>query len=313
MSMMELLNKNIAPKQFGKVAVLMGGEHSEREISLMSGNAVVKALQEAKVEVLPIDVDKNLCSVLLKEKPDRIFVAMHGTFGEDGTLQGLLEALKIPYTGSNVIASALAMHKERAKLIWKSLGLPTLDFMIVDKTTTFESAKKRLGLPLAVKPTAEGSSVGVSRVHTDSEFQVAIDKAKQSPSEVMIEPWIQGEEITMSIVADTALPIIRVVPPVDFYDYEAKYFSDETQYHIPSGLPKDKEEEIKQLALLAYKSLGCRHWGRVDAILDKAGKVWLLEVNTIPGLTGHSLVPQAAAAVGINFQGLILLILKQTL
>lgn len=308
-----LLNKNVEPKQFGKVAVLMGGPYSEREVSLMSGNAVLQALKEAEVDAYAIDVDDTLCEKLLKDRPNRIFLAMHGTFGEDGTIQGLLDTLKIPYTGSDVLASALAMHKEKTKYIWKALGLPTLDFILVDSKTTFAEAKAKLGLPLAVKPTAEGSSVGVTCVQNEAEFTLALQKAQQFQSPVMIEPWITGDELTISIVADTALPVIRIVAPIGFYDYEAKYFSDETQYHIPSGLSEEKEKAVQALGLKAYQSLGCRHWGRVDAIMEKNGKVWLLEANTIPGLTNHSLVPQAAASIGIDFKQLILTILKQTL
>ncbi len=313
MNIQTLLNKEVSPKEFGRVAVLMGGPYAEREVSLMSGNAVLKALKEAEVDVYAIDVDDTLCEKLVTNRPDRIFVAMHGTFGEDGTLQGLLETLKIPYTGSGVLASALALHKEKSKFLWQSLGLPTLDFILADETITFATAKAKLGLPLAVKPTSEGSSVGVTCVNTEQEFILAMKKAGRNHGQIMIEPWIVGEELTMSIVADTALPVIRIVAPVGFYDYEAKYFSDDTQYHIPSGLSQAKEHEAQELALKAYKSLGCRHWARVDGIQDKSGKVWLLEVNTIPGLTGHSLVPQAAAAIGINFKTLILTILKQTL
>lgn len=315
MNIQTIVDQKVEPKQFGRVAVLMGGPFAEREVSLMSGNAVLQALQEAGLDVYAIDVDDSLCEKLLKDRPDRIFLAMHGTFGEDGTIQGLLDTLKIPYTGSDVLASALAMNKEKCKYLWKGLGLPTLDFMLVDAGVNidFAEVKAKLGLPLAVKPVSEGSSVGVTCVQTEEEFAVALKKAGQFQCKVMIEPWIVGDELTISIVANTALPVIRIVAPIGFYDYEAKYFSDETQYHIPCGLSKEKEHEVQELGLQAYSSLGCRHWGRVDAILDKNGKVWLLEVNTIPGLTGHSLVPQAAAAMGINFKNLILTILKQTL
>lgn len=313
MSIQSLVNANINPVEFGRVAVLMGGPYSEREVSLMSGNAVLAALKEAQVDVYAIDVDDTLSEKLLKDRPSRIFLAMHGTFGEDGTIQGLLETLKIPYTGSGVLASALAMNKEKTKYIWNSLGLPTLDFILAEPGTTFLQAKERLGLPLAVKPTSEGSSVGVTCARTEEEFIQALKKAQQFDSNVMIEPWISGDELTISIVADSALPVIRIVAPIGFYDYEAKYFSDETQYHIPSGLSDEMEQAVQALGLKAYESLGCRHWGRIDAILDKNGKVWLLEANTIPGLTSHSLVPQAAASIGVDFKQLILAILKQTL
>jgi len=312
MTLSDLINQRINPKDYGRVAVLMGGQHSEREVSLMSGRAVLGALKDAGIDAYGIDVDDSLCRQLLDNKPDRVFIAMHGAFGEDGTLQGLLDSLKIPYTASDVLASALAMDKVRTKLLWKGLGLPTLDYVVVDDSTTFDSVVKSIPLPLVVKPSSEGSSLGVAKVENEKEFIRALENARQYQSKVMIEHWLDGIEVTVGIVADTALPVIRIATPVGFYDYEAKYFSEETEFNIPSGLTDAKEAELKQLALQAYQSLGCRHWGRVDVIMDTNENFWLLEVNTIPGLTSHSLVPQAAAFMGIDFQNLILNILKQT-
>lgn len=313
MKIEELVSLKINPEKYGRVAVLMGGPYAEREVSLMSGNAVVKALKDANLDVYGIDADGSLPEKLLKDNPDRIFLAMHGTYGEDGTVQGLLETLKIPYTGSSVLASALAMNKEKSKLIWKALGIPTLDFIVSDGQIQYAQVAERFDLPFAVKPIAEGSSVGITRVDSENDFRMAVDKALKFEKEILIEPWIDGKELTVGIIGESALPIIRITTPVGFYDYEAKYFSEQTQYNIPSGLSTLKEEELKNLAIRAYQSLGCRHWGRVDAILDNKGQIWLLEVNTIPGLTSHSLVPQAAAALGIDFQTLVLSILKQTL
>ncbi len=303
----------IDKKAFGKVAVLMGGPYAEREVSLMSGKAVLKALQTSDIQAVAIDVDDHICHRLLEEKPDRVFIAMHGTYGEDGTVQGLLESLRIPYTGSDVLSSAIAMDKHKTKLIWKALGLPTLDFHIADETTDFFELKEKFKTPLAVKPTSEGSSVGVTKVNTKQEFTTALAKAQQHKNKVMIEPWIEGQELTVCILGDKTLPVIRIATPVGFYDYEAKYFSEETQFFIPSGLKDEREAELKTLAFKAYQALGCRHFGRVDLIMDKHEKFWLLEANTIPGLTSHSLVPQAAAAVGMSFADLTLEILRQTL
>lgn len=292
------------PKQFGKVAVLMGGEFAEREVSLMSGNSVMEALQTAAVDAHAVDVGPNICEHLLANDYDRAFIAMHGTLGEDGTLQGMLEYLKIPYTGSNVLSSALAMDKEKSKLVWKALGLPTLPFKIIDDTTTFAELKTELGLPLAIKPNAEGSSVGITRVEDASEFKDAFTLANQSRIKVMVEPWLDTMELTVGIVADKVLPVIRIATPVGFYDYQAKYFSDDTEYHIPSGLSVKQEKQVQELSLQAYKALDCRHWGRVDLLMDENKNIWLLEINTIPGLTSHSLVPKAAKAIGMDFQHL---------
>lgn len=300
-------------KNFGKVAVLMGGEHSEREISLMSGNAVLQALLKQGIDAHGVDVGPNICETLLSKKYDRVFVALHGTQGEDGTIQGLLEYLQIPYTGSDVLASAIAMNKEKTKLIFQSLGLPTLPFMIIHADTHFEAVADKLGLPLSIKPTSEGSSVGVYKVLNQDDFQHAVRELQHSQNKIMAEHWIDGDEYTVGILDGKALPVIRISTPEGFYDYKAKYFSEATGYYIPSALNQDDEISLQKIALDAYHALDCKDWGRVDALRDPSGKFWLLEVNTIPGLTSHSLVPMAAKAEGITFEELVVRILKKTL
>jgi len=313
-----MMKNGMNKTKFGKVAVLMGGEHSEREISLMSGNAVLDAFLQQGIDAHGVDVGPNVCNVLMAEKYDRAFIALHGTQGEDGSIQGLLEYLNIPYTGSNVLASAIGMDKEKTKLVWQALGLPTLPFMIVNDnsdsgTVDFESLTDKLGLPLSIKPTCEGSSVGISKVSNRDAFQIAIDNAKLYHTKVMAEPWIEGDEYTVGILANEALPVIRISTPDGFYDYESKYFSESTGYFIPSGLSQDDETLIHKIALDAYHALDCRHWGRVDFLCDPSGQFWLLELNTIPGLTAHSLVPKAAAALGLSFEQLVVRILEETL
>lgn len=301
------------PKKFGKVVVLMGGQNSEREVSLMSGNEVIKGLQQYNIDVHAIDVGNDIVAKLIEGNFDRAFIALHGVYGEDGTIQGLLESLKIPYTGSGVAASALAMDKIRSKWLLQRLGIPTLPFIIANGEINFADVKKQLKLPLVVKPNTQGSSVGVTKVTNEIEFNKAIEAAREFDSDIFIEPWIEHQELTVGILDEEALPVIRIATPVGFYDYHAKYFSDDTQYHIPSGLSEAKEEEVKRIALEAYHALGCKHLGRVDLVMDEDGKVDVLEVNTVPGLTSHSLVPKAAKACGIDFAELSLRILAQTL
>ena len=306
------MNIQIDPHKFGKVAVLMGGLSSEREISLISGSAVVSALQGLQFDVHAIDVGNDIVQRLLEGKYDRAFIALHGPGGEDGVIQGMLETLKIPYTGSAVAASALAMDKQRSKWLWQALHIPTPPFMLVDETTKVEDVLKKLQLPLAVKPVSQGSTLGVTKVVSKDQFAKAVVLARTYEERVMVEPWIEGRELTVGILDNQALPSIRIVPP-EFYDYEAKYFSDLTEYHCPSGLSPEEETKLQELALAAYRSIGCRHWGRVDMMQDKEGQFWLLEVNTIPGLTDHSLVPKAAKSIGISFPELLVRILAQTL
>lgn len=269
------MQKKIDNRKFGKVAVLMGGEHSEREISLMTGGAVLEAFLQQGIDAHGVDVGPNICDQLIDENYDRAFIALHGTQGEDGTIQALLEVLNIPYTGSNVVASAIAMNKDKTKLIWQALGLPILPFMIIDTHADFDIVVERLGLPLVIKPTCEGSSVGVSKVSERDDFQKALDKAALPNSKIMAEPWIEGDEYSVSILNDRALPVIRISTPEGFYDYDAKYFSESTGYHIPSGLAKSDEKSLQQIALEGYKALECSVWGRVDVLRDPAGKFWL--------------------------------------
>lgn len=304
---------HIDSKKFGKVAVLLGGMSAEREVSLMSGNAVVAALKSQNIDAHPIDVGRDIYSVLDAGKFDRAFIALHGPGGEDGVIQGVLETLGIPYTGSQVCASALAMDKQRSKWIWQGLNLATLPFVVLDENTQAEAILQQFNLPWAVKPIAQGSTLGVSKVSKIEQFQQAVALAYSFDNRVMVEPWIEGKELTVGILNDTALPVIYIEAPQGFYDYEAKYFSEVTQYHCPSGLSAEEETSVQKMALEAYRALGCRHWGRVDLMQDSSGQAWILEVNTIPGLTDHSLVPKAAKQIGINFTELTIRILAQTL
>lgn len=303
---------NYNSRDFGRVAVLMGGLSAEREVSLMSGTAVLNALLAKGVDAFAIDVGLDICQRLSNEKIDRVFNILHGPGGEDGCIQGVLETLNIPYTGSGVLASALAMDKIVTKQIWRSLNLPTLDFLVYEPTMTYDEIIARLGLPIAVKPVHQGSTLGVSKVERIEHMAKAIEKALSFKDTVMIEPWIDGKELTVSVVGKKTLPIVHIESAQGFYDYEAKYFSEETKYHCPSDLPVSLEEDIKKTSLEAYKALGCRHWGRIDLILDQNQQYWLLEANTVPGMTSHSLVPTAARSVGIDFETLVLEILAMT-
>jgi D-alanine-D-alanine ligase len=301
-------------KVCGRVAVLMGGTSGEREVSLMTGGRVLKALQEAGVDAFGLDVGHDVAEQLTKNKPDRAWIALHGRGGEDGTIQGLLEWMQIPYTGSGVMASSLAMDKMRCKYMWQGMGLPTLPFRILDEKTDLDTVIADLGLPLAVKPSCEGSSLGVKKVMCKEDLLPAFQAAFEYKCPVIAEPYVEFAEYTVGILGKEALPVIKIeTPQTVFYDFEAKYFSDETRYLIPSGLDEAAEKELQAIALNAFQSLGCRHWGRVDVVRDKDGQFWILEVNTIPGMTEHSLVPQAAKARGISFAQLALRILAQSL
>jgi D-alanine-D-alanine ligase len=300
-------------KALGKVAVLMGGLSAEREVSLKSGNAVLTALKSQGVDAHGVDVGQDILAVLQAGHYDRVFNALHGRGGEDGTIQGALETLGLPYTGSGVMASALAMDKLRTKLVWLGLGLPTPMFRVLDDAMDLDKVSEELGLPLVVKPSHEGSSIGVTRVNTAAQLQQAYADAQKFDSEIIAETWITGAEYTAAILGEEPLPLIRLETPHEFYDYDAKYVSDTTGYHIPSGLDPVIEKEMQQLALRAFSAVGASGWGRVDFMCDEDGKPWLIEVNTIPGLTDHSLVPMAAKAAGISFEQLMLRILAQTL
>lgn len=309
-----MANFQVDTKALGRVAVLMGGTSGEREVSLMTGGRVLNALQEQGVNAFGIDVGLDIVVRLTQEKPDRIWLALHGPGGEDGVIQGVLEWLQIPYTGSGVMSSALAMDKERCKYMWLGMGLPTLPFVVLNEKTDFDEVISKLGLPLAVKPSCEGSSLGVTKVTRKQDLITAYQTACEYKHAVIAEPYVEFAEYTVGILGREALPVIKIeTPQTVFYDYQAKYFSDETQYLIPSGLSPADEKELQDISLQAFQSLDCRHWGRVDAVRDASGQFWILEVNTIPGMTEHSLVPQAARAKGIGFAELAVRILAQTL
>lgn len=295
-----------------KVAVLMGGTSAERDVSLNSGKAVLAGLLEAGVDAHALDPKDYPVTQLKEDGFKKVFIALHGRGGEDGTLQGVLEFLSLPYTGSGVMASALTMDKYRTKLLWQALNLPISPFIALSKDEPFDiqSIITKLGLPLIVKPSNEGSSVGMSKVVSVSELKPAIEKAFEHDEMILVEKWLSGPEYTVAILGDEVLPSIRIQPAAVFYDYEAKYLSDDTQYFCPSGLSDEKEKEIAELARSAYKAVNCRGWGRVDVMMDGDGKMYLLEVNTSPGMTNHSLVPMAARQHGLTFSQLVVKILE---
>jgi len=299
--------------KFGKVGVLYGGVSSERDISLMTGTAVHKALCGLGIESIAIDVQQNLIQVLSQHQLDLAFIALHGPGGEDGTIQGALQYLGIPYTGSGVMASALAMDKLRCKQLWKGIGLPTADFVSLSENSDWQAIIDELGGSVVVKPASEGSSMGMSLVETPQQLCTAWQLASKYDTQVIAESRLQGEEYTLSVLGDCALPSIRIQAQSTFYDYEAKYISDKTQYFCPSGLSDKREAELRQLSLHAFQSIGCSGWGRVDLMTDANGNFHLLEVNTVPGLTSHSLVPMAAKAAGMEFEELVYRILQEAL
>jgi D-alanine-D-alanine ligase len=294
---------------YGKVAVLMGGLSAEREVSLKSGRAVLAALLKSGVDAHGIDVGKGVLQVLERGAFDRAFIILHGRGGEDGVMQGALETLGMPYTGSGVLGSALGMDKLRCKLLWAGCGVPTPEYAVYAGPESLSAVIARLGFPLFVKPAQEGSSVGVGKAHDAAELTQACEQAARHDSTVLIERCIVGQELTAGILGDRALPLIRLETPRTFYDYEAKYLLDSTRYYCPSGLAPDKEEEIKQLARRAFDTVGCSGWGRVDFMLDQAADPYVLEVNTVPGMTDHSLVPMAARHAGMSFEELVMQIL----
>lgn len=298
---------------FGRVAVLFGGSSAERAVSLKSGAAVLAALQAAGVDAYGIDAGPQLAEQLLSERPDRVFIALHGRGGEDGSLQGLLESLRIPYTGSGVMASAIGMDKLRTKQIWQSLGLPTPAYAMLRDGEQCAEIVERLGTPLIIKPLHEGSSIGMAKADSLEQLQDAWQGAQSYDSEALVEQWIQGAEFTVAVLDGQALPPIRLRTPHTFYDYEAKYQANDTQYLCPCGLPPEQEAQLKALSLRAFEAVGCKGWGRVDVMQDEQGNFYLLEVNTVPGMTDHSLVPMAAKATGLSFGDLVLAILAGTL
>ncbi|WP_150303202.1 D-alanine--D-alanine ligase [Pseudomonas saliphila] len=299
----------IEPTQFGKVAVLYGGTSAERKVSLKSGAAVLDALRGAGIDAYGIDAGDDLAQRLITDRPDRVFIALHGRGGEDGSLQGLLESLKLPYTGSGVMASALGMDKLRTKLVWRSLELPTPNHALLRDRSDCPSIIESLGTPLIVKPVHEGSSIGMAKVSNLAELEQACDDARAYDDQTLVEQWISGAEFTVAILDGRALPAIRLSTPHTFYDYDAKYLANDTLYQCPCGLPAEKEAELAELCLQAFHAVGCRGWGRVDVMQDETGRFYLLEVNTVPGMTDHSLVPMAAAAAGMTFTDLVLAIL----
>jgi D-alanine-D-alanine ligase len=299
--------------KFGRVGLLYGGTSSEREVSLMSGAAVHQALQNLGVDVVLIDAQNDLLQTLPSHNLDRVFIALHGPGGEDGTLQGALEYLGLPYTGSGVLASALAMDKLRCKQMWQGIGLATADFAVLDSQSDWTGIMQCLGGKAMVKPASEGSSIGMSRAETPEQLQLAWKQAAEFDMTVIAEPLLEGAEYTVAILGDQALPSIRIHTDEVFYDYQAKYFSDATQYQCPSDLSPERETEIRQLSMDAFNTVGCRGWGRVDLMVDSNNKFQLLEVNTSPGMTSHSLVPMAAKVAGLDFDQLVLAILEESL
>jgi D-alanine-D-alanine ligase len=296
---------------FGKVAVMMGGTSAEREVSLKSGAAVLAALRASGVDAHCFDPREKALEALHAEGFVRVFIALHGRGGEDGALQGALDLLAIPYTGSGVLASALAMDKWRSKLIWQATGLPVPDYVVLDANSDFAAVEAQLGLPLFVKPANEGSSIGISKVKQAGDLRAAYELAARFDACVIAEKFLGGGEFTVGILAGQALPVIRIVPATEFYDYDAKYLRDDTEYRIPSGLDPQRETEMREMALRAFSALGGRGWGRMDLMLDDTGRCYCLEANTAPGMTDHSLVPMAAAAAGVPFPQLVLKLLAE--
>ncbi len=296
---------SIQAADFGKVAVLMGGWSAERAVSLKSGAAVLAGLREKGVDAHGVDTGRDICEVLRKGGFDRVFVMLHGRGGEDGVIQGLLETLGLPYTGSGVLGSALAMDKMRSKQLWSALGLPTPAYRQIRGEEDFDDVVEALGFPLMVKPVHEGSSIGISKVEDAAALQPAWALARGFDSVVLAERWIAGKEYTVAVLDAKALPVIRLETPHEIYDYAAKYETDTTGYFIPSGLPAAAESRMQELALQAFHAVGASGWGRVDFMVDAQGQPWLVEVNTVPGMTDHSLVPMAAAAAGMDFPELV--------
>ena len=305
-------------KSLGRVGVLLGGRSGEREISLMSGNGVLEALLSKGVDAHAFDPGLRCPTELAKEKFDRVFISLHGRYGEDGTIQGLLDLLSLPYTGSGVLASALAIDKIVTKQVWISNGLATPEFEELTANSDWNAVVKHLGLPLIVKPAHEGSSLGLTKVKSVDELPAAYELAAGLDKKVIAETCIVGDELTCPLVGQgntaEALPVIKIIPPQANYDFHHKYFSNETQYLCPTGLAPEVNERVQALALAAYRALGCRTWGRADVMLDqKTGKPYLLEMNTSPGMTSHSLVPMAAKAAGVGYADLVLWLLNQTM
>ncbi|MCB1958306.1 MAG: D-alanine--D-alanine ligase [Rhodocyclaceae bacterium] len=298
-------------QRFGKVAVLFGGSSAERDVSLMSGGAVLEALRAEGVDAHPFDPAERDLHALKDEGFERAFIVLHGRGGEDGTVQGALELMGIPYTGSGVMASALSMDKVRTKMVWQSAGLPTPRYAILEADSDWDAVVADLGLPIFVKPAHEGSSMGATKVTSADQLQPAWALAARYDSLVLAEEFVEGQELTGPFLADMALPLVRIVAPDGNYDYQHKYFTDDTQYFCPAGLPEALEQQMRETVLQSARVLGCRGWGRADLILRPDGSFTLLEMNTAPGMTGHSLVPMSARAAGLDFGPLCLRILEE--
>ncbi|MGH8139555.1 MAG: D-alanine--D-alanine ligase [Steroidobacteraceae bacterium] len=304
------LHRVSSAKEFGRVAVLLGGDSTEREISLLSGNAVLAALQRREVDAHAFDPRDQSLPGLLEEGFERVWIALHGPGGEDGTLQGALEYLGVPYTGSGVMGSAIAMDKLRTKRLAQAVGVATAGYIVLRGQADFELAIERLGVPMIVKPATQGSSVGMSKVERAADLPAAYEAAARIESSVFAESWITGKEYTVAVLQGSALPAIRIETPKTFYDYEAKYFRDDTRYYCPCGLSEPAEQHLANLAVAAFEAVDAQGWGRVDFMMDAAGRPLLLEVNTVPGMTGHSLVPMAARAAGFDFDELVWRVLE---
>lgn len=299
--------------QFGKVAVLMGGSSTEREISLQSGNAILKTLLTMNIQAEAIDVAEDVFQQLRQGGYNTAFIALHGPLGEDGCIQGGLEVIGLPYSGSGVMASSICMNKLMTKQIWQGCGIPTPTYTVLSETLDEDMLLKEIGLPMIFKPVSQGSSIGMSKVDNKEEISRAWDVARKFEETVIVEQWIAGKEYTIAILNDRALPMIHLETPHSFYDYDAKYKANDTQYHCPCGLPKKLETQIQQQALHAFRATGATGWGRVDVMLDENNQASFLEINTVPGMTDHSLVPMAAKADGINFENLVVKILQTAL
>jgi len=293
---------------FGKVAVLMGGDSNERAVSLLSGEAVLHALKRLRIDAEAFDPSSRDINEI--QSYNRVFIALHGRGGEDGSMQAFLKSKNIAYTGSDSLSSAIGMDKLKTKLLWRSLNISTPDFLQVTEKTSYEEIMSAIGVPFFIKPSNEGSSIGIDKIKNEKQYQDAFLKTSKIDANVIVEKFVDGEEFTVAIVNDKTLPVIKIKPSNEFYDYQAKYIKDDTQYICPSGIEKQKEVSISKEALQAFKIIGCSSWGRVDFMMDKQGRHYFIEVNTSPGMTSHSLVPMAAKEVGINFDQLVLEILK---
>lgn len=295
---------------FGKVAVLMGGPSAEREVSLKGGERVLSALQSQGIDAHGIDADTTVLQVLRDGEYERVFIVLHGRWGEDGLMQGALDVLGIPYTGSSVLGSALAMDKWRSKMLMCQAGVPTPDFALVRSVLEFDAVAAEVGFPMVIKPSREGSSIGTFKVHSRDEMESAWRKAREFDDDVLAEAWVEGQELTVAVLGDKALPVIRIKAAGEVYDYDAKYVADSTQYFCPSGLDESTDTAVRRMALDTFALLDCSGWGRVDFMVNKYGQIFVLEVNTIPGMTDHSLVPMAAEAEGLSFEQLAVRILE---